>query len=233
MEDQRAAAEVQGDRFSLAEVLAHADHNCKTCYGRGTVEVHVSPEKTQPALCGCAARRHARSRRLAARAAEEAAKPSLPLPVVNEREVQRARGRIERLSRDLHALQAELAEREERVRDRCAPHEVQAKDAAARLEEKGARYSLRGEMIARKRERIAALKAELTAEDAALRELWREANAISGEAAKDAADVAAAAKAIAAERQAFDEKTAGLRREIEKMTRRLATARGYNPEAAA
>lgn len=145
---------------------------------------------------------------------------------------QKVQARISRLQEDLTALEADLMHRQSALSAIVDPEEVRIRDeqtSCAAL----ARMRLMNDT---EHARLAAVIADHAAKIAECREL--QAIALRACEATDAAKAetirlaASAHQKVAEARNRHAKNTAGLLKEIERAKRRLATARGYNPQGA-
>lgn len=160
-----------GATAPLGELLEARSRRCPHC-SEGWVRRPQKDGTVISAICGCCVEGY---RKAKARAARERTPTPAGVPVVHLRELERARQRTERLTREVGALEAERAERVRRFDENNAELIASAKAAAASAQDE-ASLALRAEAevahlaagVADAEKQLSLLKPRLAGEEEAL-----------------------------------------------------------------
>jgi hypothetical protein len=208
----------EGQTAPLSLLLSCRNPHCRYCTEGWVRRIEAGKPVTK--VCACCVDRY--RKRLAAMAREAKAAATItvaPLPSAAEEE--RAKRRVDRLSREVAVLEEEMAARGGKYVDRTA--DVAAaylRHQAEEAEHADALAAVRAE-IAEVQTRMGQLQTILEGAVVTARRL-EQAHALAEAAAADCQ------RELEARRTEFEASVRGLRRELDRAQRRLARARGYN-----
>lgn len=218
----------RGEFAPLGSLIACRDPHCNVCT-EGWVRVVTGPRRVRNDVCGCCVARF-RRRREAARRAEaesEAVVVASPGAALQKARLDR---RLSRLTDEVTALEAKIAHCESLLAGDIASLEREARRHEAAAQDHTT-------IAAKARSDAHKLEEEIREAETRLADLRlrRQGKLAAADADEQAVELATALQQdiderITQRRAELADDTRGLRRDLEKAKRRLATARGYNME---
>lgn len=217
----------------LKWVLSYAKASCNLCNGRGVAFIVgkqpdagqklssvLAAPKTEADLCQCAVQRAVRSLRdvIGAEGATPVNPP--PRPAAKPHEFERAVRKLDNLNREVARLQAEFAERRDRFDRGVAATRAKANEHACKEQDSASAVITLAESSDRLREQIAELEAELSNRKQLLVNTEVMLKDVRKEKQEAANNRLLVEGSIDGSKRRFDDDTKGLRKEIEKATRR-------------
>lgn len=216
-------------QIPLSQVVAARDPNCRLCHEGLVTHVQANGERSK-AVCGCAIARMRRKIEIAknqasARSGEGESSAALASRILHQRQS------IEMLERELQQAEEDLAERRRRFEEGAQSRleQLHANEAASQQKRQEAQAVSREAEV--KRERLIELRQEMRALEDEGNDLIFRAHSLIREAESIMQDLEPERQRLANDRAAFEASIAKPVALIEKLRRRLATKRAYNPGA--